>query len=48
MECQKHNEYRESICWLLEYIREFSLASNTTAEARGGQTSSFTKVISYF
>ena len=47
MECQKHDDYQESIRWLLNYIEEYAQHGRTTAEAGVGQTSNFTKVVPY-
>lgn len=45
MECQKHDDYQESIRWLLNYMEEYARHGRTTAEAGVGQTSNVTKVV---
>jgi len=49
MECQKHDDYQESIRWLLNFIGEYAQHGRTTAEAGVGQTSiaGVTKVVAH-
>ncbi|KIM39008.1 hypothetical protein M413DRAFT_447366 [Hebeloma cylindrosporum] len=43
LECQRHDDYQESIRWLLSYIEEYARHGRTTAEAGVGQGSSISK-----
>jgi len=46
MECQKHDDYQESIRWFLNYIQEYAKHGRTAAEAGVDKTSSTIKVCS--
>jgi Family of unknown function (DUF5923) len=49
MECQKHDDYQESIRWLLNYVGEYAQHGRTAAEAGVGQTpiASVAKVVAH-